>query len=256
VSTLPIVEIIGPTVQGEGPRLGRRTALIRLGGCNLTCAGCDTPYAWKQGGQSTPMTIPTIAEHLVSLIVVTLDEVGDGQLTVNRPFHQVVITGGEPLLHQGSDVFRELVVSLLAGGISVEIETNGTIVPAPWFMPRLLIGEDTVGVSFVASPKLVGSLASDTLSKRINPAALRWFTNNPGNTFKIVCRTIDDVQTVGRWADTNGIPRHKIWIMAEGATWSDHITRARCLADSVLAEGMNVSTRLHLALWPEQMRGH
>jgi 7-carboxy-7-deazaguanine synthase len=251
-ATLPVVEIIGPTVQGEGPRLGRRTALIRLGGCNLTCSGCDTPYAWKQGGQSTPMTIPTIADELLDLI----GGMDGYQLGTNRPFHQVVITGGEPLLHQGSDVFRELVVSLLAGGMSVEIETNGTIVPAHWFMPRLLVCEDTVGVSFVVSPKLVGGLASDNLSKRINPTALRWFTGTPGSTFKIVCRTIDDVQTVGRWADTNHIPRQKIWIMAEGASWSDHITRARCLAAAILAEGMNVSTRLHLALWPEQMRGH
>ena len=44
--TLPVAEVFAPTFQGEGPYLGRSADFIRLGGCNLTCYGCDTPYTW------------------------------------------------------------------------------------------------------------------------------------------------------------------------------------------------------------------
>ena len=44
--TLVISEVFGPTVQGEGPTIGRRAAFVRLGRCNLDCSWCDTPYTW------------------------------------------------------------------------------------------------------------------------------------------------------------------------------------------------------------------
>jgi 7-carboxy-7-deazaguanine synthase len=251
--TLPVVEIIGPTLQGEGPHMGRRCVLVRLGGCNLTCAGCDTPYSWVDGGQSNPMTIAEISEQILD----TIGGLAGYQAGTNRPFDHVIITGGEPLLHQRTEVFQQLVIDFLVSNISVEIETNGTIMPDRWFAPRLLAleGMDAVGVTFVVSPKIVGSLASDPESKRIKAGALTWFRENPASTFKIVCKTGEDVRHVGMWADLNGLRRNRIWIMAEGLAWLSHIIRARDLADVILAEGMNVSTRLHLAMWPTQERG-
>ena len=47
VATLVVSEVFGPTVQGEGPSLGKRAAFLRLGRCNLDCAWCDTPFTWK-----------------------------------------------------------------------------------------------------------------------------------------------------------------------------------------------------------------
>jgi len=40
-----ISEIFGPTVQGEGPLIGRPTVFVRTGGCDYRCAWCDTLYA-------------------------------------------------------------------------------------------------------------------------------------------------------------------------------------------------------------------
>jgi 7-carboxy-7-deazaguanine synthase len=40
-----ISEIFGPTVQGEGPLVGRPTVFVRTGGCDYRCAWCDTLYA-------------------------------------------------------------------------------------------------------------------------------------------------------------------------------------------------------------------
>ena len=40
-----ISEIFGPTVQGEGPLIGKPTVFIRTGGCDYRCNWCDTLYA-------------------------------------------------------------------------------------------------------------------------------------------------------------------------------------------------------------------
>ena len=43
---LPVSEVFGPTIQGEGPHAGRRVYFVRLGGCNLSCSWCDSAYTW------------------------------------------------------------------------------------------------------------------------------------------------------------------------------------------------------------------
>jgi len=176
-----------------------------------------------------------------------------------HPFHHVVITGGEPLIHQRRLGFQNLIIRLLADGIPVEIETNGTIIPSAWFVPRMegiIRGAAGPLVSFVVSPKIVGPLATDPEGRRMKITALRWFGRRDCVTIKAVCRTIDDISATARWADRNNISRNKIWVMAEGSTWTDHITHAQNLIRLILAEGMNASPRLHLALWPDATRGH
>lgn len=241
--SLPVVEIIGPTVQGEGMRVGRRAALVRLGGCNLSCGSCDTTYSWDG--------IEPVAEMDNSEIMHNLARIAN-----NHPIHHVVITGGEPLIHQSTVALRTLVVDLVGQGISVEVETNGTVVPAYWFQALMVTrGTSSPPVSFSVSPKIVSGLATDAESKRIKRLPIEWFAQCGCAFFKVVCRTTEDVTRVGAWADINNISRNNVWIMAEGATWSDHVTRARALADHILAEGMNVSPRLHLALWPTITKG-
>lgn len=244
---LPVVEIIGPTVQGEGPRAGRRAALIRLGGCNLTCQACDTRYAWDG--------IPNSAEH-IRMSHFTIMELLDSLPGWNVIRH-VVITGGEPLMHQERAAFKELIRRILAKNISVEIETNGTIIPGAWFTPRMdEAASKNASVAFSVSPKIVGPLATDPEGKRFRPATIQWFNRRACATFKIVCQTVDDVIAAGLWADQNGISRNRVWIMPEGATWDTHLMTAQNLVNHVMVEGMNLSTRLHLALWPAETRGH
>lgn len=43
--SIRISEIFGPTVQGEGPLIGRPTVFVRTGGCDYRCRWCDTLYA-------------------------------------------------------------------------------------------------------------------------------------------------------------------------------------------------------------------
>ncbi len=102
--TLKIAEIFR-SIQGEGLRQGEPTHFIRLAGCNLRCAFCDTKYAWGGGEDFTLLDIlETIKKN-----------------NTRFPAEWVCLTGGEPLLQ---DV-GELVRVLKQEGFRVQVETNG-----------------------------------------------------------------------------------------------------------------------------------
>ena len=98
--TYPIVEIFH-SVQGEGFHAGIPHVFVRFGNCNLRCEWCDTDFL-------------TYEERKLDLIV---DEV------LSYGCDRVIFTGGEPALQDLSTIGS----SLKRKGISLSIETNGTI---------------------------------------------------------------------------------------------------------------------------------
>ncbi len=100
--TLKINEIFY-SIQGESTYAGRPCVFVRLTGCNLRCAYCDTSYAYTEG--TTMETWDVINE--VSKFECSLVE----------------ITGGEPLLQ---DETSGLITLLLDSGYEVLLETNGS----------------------------------------------------------------------------------------------------------------------------------
>jgi 7-carboxy-7-deazaguanine synthase len=91
------------SIQGESSYAGRPCVFVRLTGCNLRCAYCDTQYAYHEGRERE---IKDIID-LVSSYKCTLVEV----------------TGGEPLIQKETPV---LIKSLLEEGYEVLLETNGS----------------------------------------------------------------------------------------------------------------------------------
>ena len=231
---LVVNEIFGPTVQGEGPSSGRRCGFLRLGGCNLHCRWCDTPYTWDWRGVADA---GIAYDPKVELKAMELDDVAETMLAMGVDL--VVVTGGEPLDQQRAVV--PLVDRLVGSGCRVEIETNGTVVPAEG-----LLGRETV--RFNVSPKLAH--ASDPLERRIRPAALRALDANPGTAFKFVCRDAADLDEVAGLVDELGLG--SVWIMPEGQSAQQINQRLTDLADEVVRRGWNLSTRLHVLAWGDK----
>jgi len=98
-----VVNEIFYSIQGESLYAGLPCIFLRLTGCNLRCAYCDTRYAYSEG---RTMEIPEI-----------LDRLADYRCRL------VEITGGEPLYQ--TDTPR-LVRALIAKRYTVLMETNGT----------------------------------------------------------------------------------------------------------------------------------
>jgi organic radical activating enzyme len=185
------------TVQGEGPSSGRLCAFLRLGGCNLSCNWCDTPYTWDWTGRGRTGIAhrPERELHPTSA-----GDVLDRLLAYDVPL--VVITGGEPLSQQRRLV--PVVAGLVAAGRRVEFETNGTVAPiADLRLP---------GVRYNVSPKL--SHSGDPEGRRIVPAALLALGATPDVAFKFVCRTERDLDEVGALVDRFRLS--PVWIMPEG----------------------------------------
>ena len=92
------------TIQGEGFYQGRAAYFIRLGGCDVGCVWCDVKDSWDA------------AKHPLITVEKLVAEV---QKTAAK---LVVITGGEPLMHN----LGLLTQKLQQAGLETNIETSGS----------------------------------------------------------------------------------------------------------------------------------
>jgi 7-carboxy-7-deazaguanine synthase len=109
--SIPISEIFGPTIQGEGALIGRPTVFVRTGGCDFRCNWCDTLYAVlpEYKNEWTPLSPEQIVARVLEL------SRGAGIL--------VTLSGGNPALHD----FSELLELGRSKNLSFALETQGSV---------------------------------------------------------------------------------------------------------------------------------
>ena len=96
------------SIQGEGTRAGLPTVFVRLTGCPLRCAWCDTSYAFHEG---TRRTVDEVVADMAS-----------------HGCRRALVTGGEPLAQPSAFT---LVRVLLDAGWDVAVETSGHVLIEP-----------------------------------------------------------------------------------------------------------------------------
>lgn len=101
--TYPIVETFH-SIQGEGYWAGVNAFFIRLGGCDVHCPWCDTKHSWNPKNHPQKST----------------KELAREAKAVNPAI--VIITGGEPLMH---DLFP-LTTALKNEKLRIHLETSGS----------------------------------------------------------------------------------------------------------------------------------
>jgi organic radical activating enzyme len=99
---LPVMEEFY-TLQGEGFNTGKAAYFVRIGGCDVGCAWCDSKESWN-----ADLFPPVPVEEVV-------------QRAVETPSKTVVVTGGEPSLYP-LDIFTKM---LKENGIVTMVETSG-----------------------------------------------------------------------------------------------------------------------------------
>jgi 7-carboxy-7-deazaguanine synthase len=95
------------SIQGESSHAGWPCVFVRLTGCNLRCAWCDTRYAYEGGEDMEPEDVHVRIEALAA-----------------GPWERIEFTGGEPLLQPEAVA---LMNDLAAAGRTVLVETNGSL---------------------------------------------------------------------------------------------------------------------------------
>lgn len=248
VDTLPVSEVFGLTIQGEGPAAGQLAAFVRLMGCNLSCSWCDTPYTWD--GARVDLRAET-TQMSAGYIIETLLELAGSRQPI------VVISGGEPLLQQQRPAFARLLKRLGAGrrghpglGWPVHIETNGTIAPQPYLLAR--------AAAIAVSPKLPHAgrhrgHQDPTLHPRWCEVLRCDGDDTPDVYLKVVVRGAADVDDVAHRASHDWqVPAHRVWVMPEGTTAAALNYRWPEVLEAAVAHGLNATHRLHVLAWNDE----
>ena len=98
---LPLMEEFY-TIQGEGYHTGTATYFIRIGGCDVGCHWCDVKESWN-ADLHPPTSTDLIVENAL------------------KYSETVVVTGGEPLMWDMSDLTQKLKDK----NLKIHIETSG-----------------------------------------------------------------------------------------------------------------------------------
>lgn len=250
---LPIVEIFGNTLQGEGPRL-RPAIFIRTGLCNFTCSGFGCERAAPDGTLVIGCdTIQAVSKKFKN----TWDYYSDFNQIVERvkpfihpnpdvPKADIIITGGEPLLHWENKTFQQMLEYYVTRGHKVTIESNGSKIPVfdrP-YQHKLM---------FSLSVKLSNS--GEPKKKRINiPAIQQIMDNTEGSYLKFVVnpQEWDEIQkeifeiltALPTWVD--------VFLMPQGATTEDQLKNMPFVFEKCAELGFAFSPRIHILCFSDK----
>ena len=228
---LPVNELFA-SLQGEGKLAGIPSTFVRTSGCNLRCWYCDSYHtSWEPTGAW--MAVEEIREQVAS----------------RDPDH-LVLTGGEPLIHDGA-------VDLLdAVEMHTTVETNGTRyvdadIDLASISPKLANSTPTPD----RDPAGDGEWADRHDERRIDHDALTRLIDSYEFQLKFVVADespVDEIESLLadlRGSTTREIRDADVLLMPEGAT-RERLDETRAVAARLAEEyGYRYTPRIHVDLW-------
>ncbi len=220
--SVPLADPLFYSLQGEGATLGRPSVFVRLMGCTVGCAWCDTKYSWNG---------PPVEELTAGEIIVYCRE---------RRGCQVIVTGGEPLENPACE---PLIAVLKEEGLRVEVETSGYIEPTD--VLAAMVDQWNV------SPKL----ASAAIPGDKQPKTLAWLQNVKEPYLKFVLHKTEEIAEVDALLeryDLADFPLERVIISPGGKKPAHMKPRLLPLAEAALERGFRFTPRLHVLLWGDK----
>jgi len=224
-----IVEIY-KSLQGESSFAGLPCVFVRLAGCNLRCAWCDSEYTFTGGRKMSTSELLLEVQRLSP----------SGGL--------VEITGGEPMLQE-----RELIPfmhQLLALDFRVLLETSGE-------RPLELVPREVHKIVDVKCPASGEHL-------RFRPENLATLTSR--DELKFVLASRQDYEYARDFIRTHGLDSNPAALILspafrKGATGTrsteNCLLDPRSLAEWMLADNLNarLGLQIHKFIWEPQLKG-
>ena len=234
---LPINELFY-SIQGEGKLAGQPSVFLRTSGCNLRCWFCDSYHtSWEP-------------RHRVMSTQEVIEQVLD-----QHPSDHVVITGGEPLIH---DAITDVIETLAAHDMHITVETNGTMrTEAPIDLlsisPKLASSTPTVA----NSPDTPGTWAQRHEANRIDMPVLADLLRRYTYQLKFVITDQSDMPEIIdllaslEAAQGGPIAPEDVLLMPEGVTTTQLERTRRLVASLAMEHGFRYTPRLHVDLWED-----
>jgi len=224
-----IIEIY-KSLQGESSFAGLPCIFVRLAGCNLRCAWCDSEYTFSGGRKMSDAEILAEVQRLSP----------NGGL--------VEITGGEPMLQ--ADALIPFMRQLLALGYQLLLETSGE-------RPLELVPAEVHKIVDVKCPGSGEHL-------RFRPENLATLT--PRDELKFVLASREDYEYARDFIRLHGLDSNPARLILspafrKGATGSRSTANClldpRDLADWMLADNLNarLGLQIHKYIWEPQLKG-
>ena len=226
---MQIIEIY-KSLQGESSYTGIPCVFVRLAGCNLRCAWCDSEYTFKGG---TRMTLEEIEAEVHRLSP-------DGGL--------VEITGGEPMLQEREAV--PLMERLLAWGYTVLLETSGE-------RPLANVAKQVMKIVDVKCPDSGegGTFREENLAALTNRDELKFVIASRGD-YEFARDFILERRLDGQVASVIFSPAFRK--DATGSRSAEHcLVDPRDLAEWILADNLQVrlGLQIHKFIWEPSLKG-
>ncbi|WP_028775098.1 7-carboxy-7-deazaguanine synthase QueE [Shewanella waksmanii] len=119
----PVNEVF-ETIQGEGMFTGVPAIFVRLQGCPVGCAWCDTQHTWEKLAQNqvSPEQVIQVDGSIGRWSEMTAQALIGHFTRMGFSARHVVITGGEPCMYD----LQDLTTALEQAGYRCQIETSGT----------------------------------------------------------------------------------------------------------------------------------
>lgn len=220
-----IVNELFYSLQGEGRLAGVPSIFIRLAGCPLRCCWCDTKYAWDPA-----------AGQLMSCTQI-LEKIRD------YPTRYVVLTGGEPLIHEG---VSQLAVAVRSEGYHLTVETAGI-----HFVDGLQADLMSISPKLSNADPKTDSVAHQT--ERLRMDALERFVAEYDYQLKFVVDTPNDLDEIANVLNQlNEIDLYKVYLMPQAVQSDEYLEKSRWLVEYCKQAGFSFSPRLQVMLWAGQ----
>ncbi len=228
---LPVAERF-VSLNGEGPRAGKRAAFVRFRGCNLACSYCDTRWACDP---ACPVAWESI-DGLASFVAAQEAEL-------------VTLTGGEPMLQPALAPLVERLAGLSRVRF-VEIETNGAVDVGPIVRLRADLARrpEGVRVGLTMDWKLPSS-GMERHMVRGNIALL-----GVDDTVKFVIGDEADLRRAAEAVRAFDLTSRCNVYFSPVFGAVDPADIARFVVDGRL-DGVTLQVQLHKILWPGQEKG-
>lgn len=235
---IPINELFY-SLQGEGKLSGVPSVFVRTSGCNLRCWFCDSYHTSWEPSHSY-MTVEEILKRVRSY------EQADN----------VVVTGGEPLIHDEVDT---LLNRFAEDGYHVTVETNGTrMCDAPIDLasisPKLANSTPTPS----NAPDDVGKWEELHEQNRVNFDVIASLVDEAEFQLKFVVTgredltEIEEVVSQVRKRTSKNVDQNDVLLMPEGTTREEISETRDSVAEAALEQGYRFTPRLHVDLWNDE----